>query len=475
MAHRLDYPTCTASDIRRERRLAAQLGATRTRTDELVVNRQQSAIGEALGDRRHHGDIGNLLIRSEHGHAFALQHPKHARERAGLVGRALPDGGQDRNILGAADFHLVVAQHFFEPGADAVASTIVRALDQVGHPAAGRRLRGEHDFGPVLVECTEHGRCRPGKILQLWHIDREQDQVFHDGDGLQLVTGRLAGHASSRLVRCKGGKNAHGNIERDRWADGARMQHLRSKMRQLLSFLESELGDLSRIRHQPGIGGKHPGHIGPDLHFVGMQGGAEQGRGIIGAAAAERGGRSIRRSADEPGHHDSLAFVEDGPHDRIRLLAGAVAVGPSRAEAAIGADDAVREDRFGGIARRAQGRRHQQTHDFFASGDDAIGEPGGKVASDRHIGQIELQRRMQVFDAIGGVGAVRSVGQALEHRLVFLDDGCHGHGHAAAIAAGGLAACLQQQIGHARCSRNDHRAWGRLGGGKGRGFPNPFE
>ena len=66
---------------------------------------------------------------------------------------------QQRDILGATDFHFVVAEHVVEPGGNAPAAAVVSALDQIGHPPPGRGLRRQHYLGAILIERAEDG-CR---------------------------------------------------------------------------------------------------------------------------------------------------------------------------------------------------------------------------------------------------------------------------------------------------------------------------
>ena len=80
-----------------------------------------------------------------------------------------------------------------------------------------------------------------------------------------------------------------GIAQRDGRADGPGVEHLRSEMSQLLGLFILMAGTTRASGHLARIGAEHARHIGPDLDFVGIERRAEQGRAVVGAAAAERG------------------------------------------------------------------------------------------------------------------------------------------------------------------------------------------
>ena len=55
-----------------------------------------------------------------------------------------------------------------------------------------------------------------------------------------------------------------------------------------------------------GVGGEHAVDVGPDLDLLGADARAHDGRGEVGAAAAERGGDAVLGGADEAAHHHHL-------------------------------------------------------------------------------------------------------------------------------------------------------------------------
>ena len=67
------------------------------------------------------------------------------------------------------------------------------------------------------------------------------------------------------------------------------MQHLRAEIGEFGGFAIGNFRNCARLGHQPRIGGQHAIHIGPDDDFARVDGRAENRRGVVGAAAAERG------------------------------------------------------------------------------------------------------------------------------------------------------------------------------------------
>ena len=59
----------------------------------------------------------------------------------------------------------------------------------------------------------------------------------------------------------------------------------------------------------PRIGGHDAGDIGPELDGRDAEGGADQGRGVVGAAAAKCGGLSFGSRACESGEHADGIWV----------------------------------------------------------------------------------------------------------------------------------------------------------------------
>ena len=64
-------------------------------------------------------------------------------------------------------------------------------------------------------------------------------------------------------------------------------------MRQLLGFVIGDAGYDARVGHLTRVRGEDPGNVRPDLDLIGVEGGAQKGRAVVGAASSQRGRRTI--------------------------------------------------------------------------------------------------------------------------------------------------------------------------------------
>ena len=84
----------------------------------------------------------------------------------------------------------------------------------------------------------------------------------------------------------------------DGWLDCRRMQDAGAERRQFGGLDEADVVDWPRLWNDSRVARHHTFDIGPDLDFVGAECGAEQGRGVVGSAAAQRSRQSILGGAD---------------------------------------------------------------------------------------------------------------------------------------------------------------------------------
>jgi hypothetical protein len=78
------------------------------------------------------------------------------------------------------------------------------------------------------------------------------------------------------------------------------VQHLGAEVGQFGGFGEGDGLDAMAAGQNGGVGGEHAVDVGPDLNFFGADARADDGRGEIGTAAAERGGDAVFGGAMKP-------------------------------------------------------------------------------------------------------------------------------------------------------------------------------
>ena len=93
----------------------------------------------------------------------------------------------------------------------------------------------------------------------------------------------------------------HGNACLFHGTQRFRMQHLGAEIGELGRFAVGNFGNRARLGHEARIGGEHAVHVRPDDDFIGIERRAQDRRGIVGAAAAERGENAVGGRADEAG------------------------------------------------------------------------------------------------------------------------------------------------------------------------------
>lgn len=86
------------------------------------------------------------------------------------------------------------------------------------------------------------------------------------------------------------------------------MQHLRAKIGEFGSFFKTDGLDPQRLRTNARIGGHDAVDVGPDFDGVSLQAAADECRGEVRTAAAERGGCALQRGADEAAHDADLGL-----------------------------------------------------------------------------------------------------------------------------------------------------------------------
>ena len=78
--------------------------------------------------------------------------------------------------------------------------------------------------------------------------------------------------------------------------DRGRVQDLGAEVGELGGLFKADGLHAQRLGDDARIGGHDAVDVGPDLDGAGVQRAADEGGGVVGAAAAERGGDAVRRS-----------------------------------------------------------------------------------------------------------------------------------------------------------------------------------
>ena len=90
------------------------------------------------------------------------------------------------------------------------------------------------------------------------------------------------------------------------WNHGALVENLGTIIAKLGSFSVVQLRDTAGGRDHPRVGAKDASHIGPDGDLVGVYGARDEGRGVVGAPAAQCGGSTIGCDPAEAGDDRDL-------------------------------------------------------------------------------------------------------------------------------------------------------------------------
>ena len=443
----------------------------------VVGEHQRQFLLEHQGAAGHGGDDGPAFTRiaGEHRDVGPLQDPEHAHQRLRLPSRTRADRGDDSDILRALDDGLEFVQGVLEARAQRGTPAGTPAVDEVDHAAARRRLRGEHHLDAVVVQHTEDLRGGAGEVFQLRHVDGEEGQPLQRGDRLDVLADGIAGDDGAGLLRREGRQDADGDILGDGRADGARVEHLRPEVRQLLRLVERDGRHDAGIGDLPRVGREDAGNIGPDLHFVGIDRGAGEGGGVVGAAAPEGGRLTVGGKPDEAGHDDGEPLLDERQDSAGGGGTGFIAQRAGRAEAVVGGNHRVGPDVGGRGAARAEGGGHHHAHRLLAGGDDAVREAIAELSGGSHLVERCVQAGVEVGENRRRAIALGRNGNAGEDAGMLRTDLRRGDSGGGAITLRGQPGGFEQQVRDATGGGDDGDARRRLRLDDGRGIRNLLE
>ena len=165
-----------------------------------------------------------------------------------------------------------------------------------------------------------------------------------------------------------GVEDGHGNVMLDGGQQGGRMQDLGSEAGQLGGLMEADFGDALGLGTDAGIGGENAADVGPDLDAGGAEGGADEGGGVVRAAAAEGGDFAAFAGGDEAAENRDEVLRE---HRRDLFLQPGAG---GRGQRSRGGMVRVGDDQLAGVgvgrgnAEAVEGRRHQYAGEQLAEG-----------------------------------------------------------------------------------------------------------
>ena len=140
----------------------------------------------------------------------------------------------------------------------------------------------------------------------------DESDVADGGEGLDPASNAAALGRDFRAgsLRREAIADPDGDAGGHNGAERFRVQDFRAEIGELGGFAIGNLWDSARVGNKTRVGGEHAIHIRPDNDFVRVESGAENGGGIIGAAAAERGEHAFAGCADESGHHGNNSLLQ---------------------------------------------------------------------------------------------------------------------------------------------------------------------
>ncbi len=116
------------------------------------------------------------------------------------------------------------------------------------------------------------------------------------------------------VIGAVGVEHAHGDAVLHRGQERGGVEHPAAEVGELGGLVEAHHGDAAGRLHHAGIGAHHAIGVRPDLHLLGAQGGAHQGRREVAAVATHGGDLAGLGAADEAGddrHHAGLDALGD--------------------------------------------------------------------------------------------------------------------------------------------------------------------
>jgi hypothetical protein len=234
------------------------------------------------------------------------------------------------------------------------------------------------------------------------------------------------------------------------------MQDLGSEVGELSGFVEADDLDAAGVGTEARVGGHHAIDVGPDFDALGVEAGAENGGGEIGAAAADGGRDAGAIGADESAHHRNVAGFDQGRDFLLQALVGFLELRNGAHEGAVGEQALARIDVDSGQSAGNEGGGDDLAGENFAERGDVIVGAGSDFA-DRADAAQELVEVLEVGAEIAvEFGEERGAEEFSGGIVVAFAEGARHFQSGLAIAAAGGFAHGEQGIGDLGHRADDH-------------------
>ena len=225
--------------------------------------------------------------------------------------------------------------------------------------------------------------------------------VVDRGDaGDRCAAGSLADLAvvvdeGSGVLGMEGAADQQRNAVAPRRRHGRRIDHLGAEVREFEHLFVAQSRDRQGILHAPGVGRHDARNVGPDLDPLGVERGAEERGGEVGAAASQGRRLTVRTASQETGHH-----LQRGSGPEVREVGGDRLQGPLQIddcglERAVRRHQGTRVTSLGWQALSAQGGGEEPGRQEFAVADDPVNQCLGRAARRVRAGLAVAHRLLQ--------------------------------------------------------------------------------
>ena len=199
----------------------------------------------------------------------------------------------------------------------------------------------------------------------------------------------------SGVLGIKGAADQQRNAVAPRRRHGRRIDHLGAEVREFEHLLVAQSRDRQGILHAPGVGRHDARNVGPDLDPLGVERGADERGGEVGAAASQGRRLTVRTASQETGHH-----LQRGSGPEVREVGGDRLQGPLQIddcglERAVRRHQGTRVTSLGWQALSAQGGGEEPGREKLAVADDPVDQGLGRAARRVRAGLAVAHRRLQ--------------------------------------------------------------------------------
>ncbi len=260
---------------------------------------------------------------------------------------AVPDDGHNGNGLGGPGGVVIFQRGLEHIKDDGQRTGSAAGGDDEAEKRAGGGLGGDHDLGGAAGGIAEDAVDEGGDLGEGAVVVRGEAEAVNHGDGLGcavVVAGVCLVDEGALLLRLEHVLDAQRDFRVTQGADHAWMQDTRPEVGHFADFFVGEHRDDTGVVHVAGVGGHHAVHVGPEPDLVGPGADADDGGGVVGAAAPECGELAVWGGPDVAGNHGDDVAVQHGEEVGGDLLATGGHVWDGVAEGVVGSNEGVGVD-----------------------------------------------------------------------------------------------------------------------------------